>query len=102
MTDDGATRLSQLALLGKLAREAEERRLVGVDAGVVWHAAALATARRPAVEALFPAVYAGSLCQQMLSMYGSPARVVRHVIQSTSTRPSARSICSEPVCTRPF
>jgi len=90
-----------MPLLGKLAREAEERRLVGIDAGVVGHAAALAAAWRPAVEALFPAVYAGSFCQQMLSMYGSPASVVRQVIQSTSTGPSVRSICSEPVCTRP-
>ena len=57
----------RMPLVGELTRQAEERRLVGVDAGVVGDAAA-AAARRPAVEALFPAVYACSLCQQTLSM----------------------------------
>ena len=57
----------RMPLVGKLTREAEERRLVGVDAGVVGDAAP-AAARRPAVEPLFPAVYACSLCQQTLSM----------------------------------
>jgi hypothetical protein len=61
-----------MPLLGKLAREAKKRRLVRVDARVVGDAAASA-ARCPAVEALFPAVYAGSLSQQMLNMEGSPA-----------------------------
>ena len=57
----------RVPLLGKLARQAEKRRLVGVDAGVVGHAPAAAP-WRPAVESLFPAVYAGSLSQQMLNM----------------------------------
>lgn len=91
--------LVRMPLLGELAREAKERRPVAVDAGVLGRAAA--ATRRPAVEALFPAVYAGSFRQQTLTMYGSPASFVRQVIQSISTERSVRSTCKEPVCTAP-
>lgn len=89
--------LVRMPLLGELAREAEQRRFVPVDAGVLRRATA--ATRRPAVEALFPAVYDGSFRQQTLTMYGIPASFVRQVIQSISTGPSVRSTCKEPLCT---
>jgi hypothetical protein len=91
--------LVRMPLLCELAREAKQRRLVPVDAGDLGRAAA--GTRRPAVEALFPAVYAGFFRQQTLIMYGSPASFVRQVIQSISTGPSVRSTCKEPMCTAP-
>lgn len=91
--------LVRMPLLGELAGKTKQRRLVPVNAGVLGRAAA--AARRPAVEALFPAVYAGFFRQQTLTMYGSPASFVRQVIQSISTGPSVRSTCKEPMCTAP-
>jgi hypothetical protein len=56
--------LVRMPLLGELAREAKQRRLVPVDPGVLGRAAA--ATRRPAVEALLPAVYADSFRRKTL------------------------------------
>jgi len=85
--------------LSELAREAEQRVPVEVDARVVGRVPA--AARRPRVEPFFPAVYAGPFRQTTLTMYGRPPTSVRQVSQSISMGPSAAAISWEPVCTGP-
>jgi hypothetical protein len=57
-------------LLRELACQPKQRFAVGVEACFVRRAA---LSRRPRIEAFFPAIYARSFLQTMLTMYGRPA-----------------------------